>query len=79
MKPMSFLRLACQRSTHPFLYFLRQRPTEVSINTPHHRERIAMNLNIIDVANAMLCQYELVPVKTWPVFSTSNRSPRGKP
>src|SRR5205823_10328204 len=48
VKPVSFLRLACQRLAHPLLYFLGQRPTKVHINTSHHRERIATNLNIID-------------------------------
>src|SRR6266536_1260310 len=55
MKLISVLRLARQRSAHPLLHFLGQRPTEVRINTSHRYERVVADLNINYVANAVLC------------------------
>src|SRR6266850_4728757 len=56
MKSISFVQLVCQCPAHPLLYFRGQRPTEVRINSSHHRKRIATDLGIIHVANAPLCQ-----------------------
>src|SRR4029453_3882354 len=53
MMPISFLQLACQRPAHPLLCFRGQRPTEVRINSSHHRKRIATDLGIIHAPNAM--------------------------
>src|SRR5436190_8427385 len=56
MKLVSFVRLACQHSTHAPLYFLGQWPIEMRINTSHRQQRVATDLSIIDIANAMVCQ-----------------------
>src|SRR5215475_14845806 len=55
MKPVSFLRLACQHTTHSLLYVLGQRPTEVRINTSHYRDGVTTDLNIAYIANPMRC------------------------
>src|SRR5438552_17155003 len=56
MKPISCLQVACQCTAHPLLNFRGQRPTEVRINSSHHRERIATDLSVIHVTNATFCQ-----------------------
>src|SRR5581483_6579453 len=56
MKFMAILGLTRQCSAHSLLCCPGEGPTEMLINSSNHCDRIAANVDIVDVANAMLCQ-----------------------
>src|SRR5439155_14931551 len=56
MQPRLFVRLACNYEAHSLLCFLREQPAKMLINAPDRSDRVATDLNIVQVANAVGCQ-----------------------
>src|SRR5436309_12564111 len=56
MQPRLFVRLACNYAAHSLLCFLREQPAKMLINEPDGSDRVATDLNIVQVAYAVGCQ-----------------------
>src|SRR2546428_687256 len=52
MQPRLFVRLARNYEAHSLLCFLREQPAKMLINAPDGSDRVATDLNIVQVANA---------------------------